>query len=196
MRESALLVSFLLEKYYNMLTILYGPSCVGKTTLIKHLISDYGWQSISCYLTRPLRPSDINRVYVAKKEFKRLEAGKFFHCVNHHFEALYGTPKNELVDSSKSNTSRFVLDFMLKNYLQLEQFEHEKIIIFPESIEKLKLQIEGANRSNRFEDILKDIEDNYSPEQLLFYKNNGFKVIINSFNDIKTTLEKLMEIHV
>lgn len=179
-----------------MLTILYGPSCVGKTTLIKHLISDYGWQSISCYLTRPLRSSDVGRVYVAEEEFKKLEEEKFFHCVNRHFEASYGTPKNELLNSSKSNTGRFVLDFMLKNYLQLEQFEHEKIIVLSESIEKLKLQVDEANRSNRFEDILKDIEENYSEEKLIFYKDNGFKIITNSFNNVNTTLEKLVEIHV
>jgi guanylate kinase len=179
-----------------MLTILYGPSCVGKTTLIKHLISDYGWQSISCYLTRSVRSSDIRRVPVTKEEFKKLEEENFFHCVNHHFEASYGTPKNELVDSSKSNTDRFVLDFMLKNYLQLEQFEHEKIIVLPESIEKLKLQVDGANRSNRFEDILKDIEENYCEEKLIFYKNNGFKIITSIFNNVNTTLEKLVEIHV
>lgn len=196
MRESVLLVSFLSEKCHDMLTILYGPSCVGKTTLIKHLISDYGWQSISCYLTRPLRSSDVGRVYVAEEEFKKLEEEKFFHCVNRHFEASYGTPKNELLNSSKSNTGRFVLDFMLKNYLQLEQFEHEKIIVLSESIEKLKLQVDEANRSNRFEDILKDIEENYSEEKLIFYKDNGFKIITNSFNNVNTTLEKLVEIHV
>ena len=143
-----------------MLTILYGPSCVGKTTLIKYLISDYGWQSISCYITRPVRLSDIHRVPVTKEEFKKLEEENFFHCVNHHFEASYGTPKNELVDSAKGGTDRFVLDFMLKNYLQLEPFEHKKIIVLPESLEKLELQIYISGRSNRLKDILEDIEEN------------------------------------
>lgn len=179
-----------------MLTILYGPSCVGKTTLIKHLISDYGWQSISCYITRPVRSSDIRRVSVTRKEFKKLEEENFFHCVNHHFEASYGTPKNELVDSAKSCADRFVLDFMLKNYFQLEPFEHKKIIVLPESIENLKLQIDGSDRSNRYESILKDIEENYSEEKLTFYKDNGFKILVTRFNNIAATLNDFMEIHI
>jgi guanylate kinase len=179
-----------------MLTIIYGPSCVGKTTLIRHLISDYGWQSISCYLTRPVRSSDIARVPLTKEEFKKLEEENFFHCVNHHFEASYGTPRNELIDSGRSNTNRFVLDFMLKNYLQLEPFEHEKIIILPESIENLKLQIDSADRSNRLEDILQDMEENYNEEKLTHYKSNGFKVLINSFGNVSATLKNIVEIQI
>lgn len=193
-RETVLLVSFLSEKCHDMLTILYGPSCVGKTTLIKHLISDYDWQSISCYLTRPLRPSDVGRVYVAEEEFKKLEEANFFHCVNRHFDASYGTPKNELLDSSKSNTDQFVLDFMLKNYLQLEPFEHKKIIVLPESLEKLKLQIDRSGRSNRSKDILEDIQENYSEEKLMSYKDNGFKILTSNFDNISDTLKGLMEI--
>ena len=178
-----------------MLTILYGPSCVGKTTLIKHLITDYGWQSISCYLTRHLRTSDIHRVPVTKEEFKKLKEENFFHCVNYHFETLYGTPKIELINSSKSGSAdRFVLDFMLKNYLQLEPFEHKKIIILPESIETLKLQIDRSGRSNRSDDILKDIEENYNEEKLMPYKDCGFKILTSSFDDVSATLQGLMEI--
>ncbi len=194
MRESFLLESFLSEKYHDMLTILYGPSCVGKTTLIKHLINDYHYKPISCYLTRPLRVGDVGRISVTKEEFKKLEKENFFHCVNHHFEASYGTPKNELVDSSKNDKDRFVLDFMLKKYLQLEPFEHKKIIILPESIEKLKIQIESSGRSNRLEYILEDIEENYSEEKLTSYKDNGFKVITSSFNNVSVTLKDLLEI--
>jgi guanylate kinase len=179
-----------------MLTILYGPSCVGKTTLIKHLITDYNWKPISCYLTRPIRVGDVGRIPVTKEEFKKLEEEDFFHCVNHHFEASYGTPKNELVDSAKSYADRFVLDFMLKNYFQLEPFEHKKIIVLPESIEKLKLQIDGSDRSNRYESILKDIEENYSEEKLTFYKDNGFKILVTRFDDIAATLQDFMEIHI
>jgi guanylate kinase len=196
MRESVLLESFLSEKYHDMLTILYGPSCVGKTTLIKHLINDYHWKPISCYLTRPLRVGDVGRIPVTKEEFEKLEKENFFHCVNHHFEASYGTPKNELVDSAQSHADRFVLDFMLKNYLQLEPFEHKKIIILPESIENLKLQIDGSDRSNRYESILKDIEENYSEEKLTFYKDNGFKILVTRYNDIAATLNDFMEIYI
>jgi guanylate kinase len=174
-----------------MLTILYGPSCVGKTTLINHLINDYNWKPIFCYLTRPVRVGDVGdvgRIRVTKEEFKKLEKENFFHCVNHHFETSYGTPKNELVDSAKSYADRFVLDFMLKNHLQLEPFEHKKIIVLPESIEKLKLQIDGSDRPNRYESILKDIEENYSEEKLTFYKDNGFKILVTRFNDIAATL--------
>ena len=85
---------------------------------------------------------------------------------------------------------------MLKNYFQLEPFEHKKIIVLPESIENLKLQIDGSDRSNRYESILKDIEENYSEEKLTFYKDNGFKILVTRFNNIAATLNDFMEIHI
>jgi guanylate kinase len=171
-----------------MLTVLYGPSCVGKTTLINRLITDYSWKPISCYLTRTIRPSDVGRVEITREKFQELENDEYFHCVNHHFETSYGTPKHELTNAENCKTNVYILDFMIKNYSQLEVFEHDKIIILPESLEKFKSQIETSGRSDRTKDILKDLEENYNEEKIMTYKNIGFKTIINKFNDIDATL--------
>lgn len=174
-----------------MLTVLYGPSCIGKTTLISRLVNGFNWKPISCYLTRTIRSTDVGRVEITRERFKELEGEEYFHCVNHHFETSYGTPKHELIKAENCKTDRYILDFMIKNYLQLNQFEHKKIIMLPECLEKFKLQIESSGRHDRTKDILRDIEEHYNEEKIMSYKNIGFEVLISKFNDVDATLSDL-----
>ena len=83
-----------------------GPSCSGKSTLLKNLD---GVIAIS-HTTRPIRPGEENGVdyfFISEDEFKRLESLNEFIEVNNIHGNLYGLTKNELL--RKLATGKLVL---------------------------------------------------------------------------------------
>jgi guanylate kinase len=175
-----------------MLTILYGTSCVGKTTLIKHLRDDYQWIPISCYLTRPLRASDVSRISITKEVFNCKDQEGHFFCKNAQFDTLYGTPVKELEIAIEDSNNNYILDFMIKNYEQFECLKHRKILMLPETEELLKLRIISTNRQERESEILTDFRENYNPDKILFYKNKGFEVFTFRNTCIEETLQEFL----
>ena len=177
-----------------MLTVLYGPSCVGKTTLINILVNRYQWKPINCYLTRDLRSDDVARISITPELFHEKEIRGEFQCVNHQFQSSYGTPRDELINATTISQDSYILDFMLKNYAQLEDLEHTKILILPETRDTLKSQIIAANRKDRESEILLDLDDNYSEEKILACIAKGFKILTVKYNCIDTNLKTFMEL--
>jgi guanylate kinase len=175
-----------------MLTVLYGTSCVGKTTLIRHLRDYYQWIPIPCYLTRSLRESDICRVSITQKIFNKRDREGYFFCVNHQFGTYYGTPKQEIVGAIKDLDNNYVLDFMIKNREQFECLEHRKILMIPETEELLRSRIISANRQDREREILADFRQNYNSDKVSFYMNKGFEVFTLTGDCIEENLQKFL----
>jgi guanylate kinase len=79
-----------------MLTILFGVSCVGKSTLIQKLRNHFGWLSIPTYMTRQLRIGETEKISVSHTDFIEMEHRNFFICVNNIYGNKYGTPRKEI----------------------------------------------------------------------------------------------------
>lgn len=174
-----------------MLVILYGVSCVGKTTVISELIKNHNWKPINCYLTRDIRSDDIARIKISKKEFIAFEKDKFFLAVNKHFDTWYGTPLNEIEHAVSSQEEIFVLDFMIGNRHQLASYDHKKVIIIPESEEQLATHVKKTNRLEREDEILNDYRKNYNTDQLVKYLSERFAVVTNYELNLRKTIESI-----
>ena len=177
-----------------MLIVLYGTSCIGKTTLIKYLIDNHQWIPISCYLTRPLRDSDIARITVTNKEFNAKDGAGYFSFVNQQYNVMYGTPEDELRIAANDLNNKYILDFMLKNSWQLENINHTRVIMLPETEEFLKSRISLANRQERLSEILIDFQENYNLEKVFLCEQKGFKILIVRNNSIESIFREFTEL--
>jgi len=175
-----------------MLTLLYGTSCIGKTTLIRHLRDNYQWTPIPCYLTRSLRESDICRVSITHEIFNKRDKEGYFFCTNHQFGTYYGTPKQEIVTAINDLSNNYVLDFMIKNHQQFECFNHRKILILPETEELLKSRIISASRHEREYESITDFRQNYNSAKVSFYINKGFEIFTVRDTCIEKNLQEFL----
>ena len=85
----------------NLLTILVGPTCSGKTTLINALLkTQSNLHTITTATTRPPREGETNGLdyyFLTEKEFKaKLKAGEFLETEQIHGKHWYGSPKAEV----------------------------------------------------------------------------------------------------
>lgn len=80
------------------LTVLAGPTAVGKGTVARRIVDKYGdvWISVSA-TTRPPRPGEVDGVdyfFVSDEEFSRmLQDGQFLEWATVHGTHRYGTPR-------------------------------------------------------------------------------------------------------
>jgi len=173
-----------------MLVILFGTSCVGKTTLIRGLIRKYNYNYVSCYTTRPPRENDIGRYSVTFDEFQRLASDNKFMLINNNFNYLYGTPLDE-IENAVYSKEFFVVDFMIKDQNSFDSFKCTKIVVVPENVTQLRKQIIAAGRLNRMDDILQDYAQNFNLEKIDSYRKRGFKIFQNTYDAINNNVKFL-----
>jgi len=141
-----------------MLILVFGVSCVGKTTIMNHLVEKYHWLFINTYTTRTLRKGEVAKIHVNKTEFENMKQNNNFLCVNEIFGNSYGTPQAE-IKNAISSAQYFIMDFPLARREQVfGDFYHISIVLVPENIEQLMQQIKETNRTERTSEILKDYE--------------------------------------
>ena len=97
-----------------MLVVFYGTSCVGKTTLMKHLCDNYGWKMISVYMTRPVRKGESQKIQVPVSKLIAGEANGDFLPLNQCYGNYYGTPTNELLLAENNKEHIWCLDFPIE----------------------------------------------------------------------------------
>ena len=180
-----------------MLVLLFGVSCVGKSTLINELIDGFGWRYIPTYMTRPLRKDEIGKVSISKSQFNELKVAGYFVTVNDLFGNLYGTPLREVREAVNDITSRWILDFPISRRHLLDNYPHIGIVVLPESIEQLTEQVRSVGREERLTDILEDYNRHYAhyQEQHRLQEPRTF-VIVNSRNkqtEAATRIQRLVE---
>ncbi len=163
-----------------MLVVLFGTSCVGRTTLIKGLVRDYGFNLVNWYTTRPVRKEDLGRFNVEIEEFQRLEAEKFFMLANKAHRYFYGMPYHEFIIAVNSN-DYYVVDFNIRDLNLVDSFICVKIIVLPEDENHLKTQIATAERLERTVDILADYKINFNPSKIQEYRQHNCLVFTNRF---------------
>jgi guanylate kinase len=132
----------------SRLTVLSGPSGVGKRTVIGALRRDYPhvWVSVSC-TTRAPRPGETEGVdyyFVDRDRFMKLvEAGELLE----HAEFagnLYGTPRQPMLDHLAAGTPT-ILEIELMGARQVRESMPDARFVFlaPPSIDVLIQRLEG-----------------------------------------------------
>lgn len=154
-----------------MFVLLIGPSGVGRSTIIRHLIDkDKSFQLVTCYTDRPLRKGEQDRVSITPQQFSDLEKNSMFLAVNHNFTNRYGTSKQAVIDILKQGKIP-ILDMQLKGVQTLTEYSDIllKIYIRPPSLNHLKERLYKDNRDN------KDIRLHEGIKELEMLEKNSFK---------------------
>ena len=141
----------------NVLIVLSGPSGVGKGTIANKLIEKNSniSLSISC-TTRAPRHHEINGkdyFFIEKHEFKdKIQNGGFLEY-SEHFENFYGTPKDFVLNSLKSND--VLLEIDVNGGLDVKKSFPEAVLIMitPPSLEEVRNRLikRGTESKNKIE---------------------------------------------
>ena len=157
----------------NIMVILSSPSGVGKTTLTKKIQQKYPKFKISVsHTTRKPRSNEVNGVdyhFVTHKEFKDLINNNKFYEYAKIFENYYGTLKQSVDTTIKSNDIIFDIDWQgTKKLSKFKNLNLIKIYLITENKEELKnrlvkrdqnTQIEVEKRYRSFDEDVKHWKD-------------------------------------
>ena len=134
----------------GVLTVISGPSGVGKGTVIKRLfeIEDNLYFSVSATTRKP-RPGEIDGVHYSfktKEEFEHdIETGEMLeHAVfNGNY---YGTPKSA-IEQKLSEGKDIILDIEIQGAKNVKKIMPEAALVYllPPSIEELERRLVGRN---------------------------------------------------
>ncbi len=174
-----------------MLVLLFGVSCVGKTSLIQDLKDSFGWLSISTYMTREIRLGETEKQSITNDRFVQMETEKHFICANEIFGNKYGTPKNEIEIAVKDQNKYWMLDFPISKRHLLKEYKYTPVVILALDKKQLIEQITKSNRLDRLEYILKEYDDHYQKYHDFTDKNNTDIVIINHTNELKENSQQI-----
>ena len=176
------------------LTVLTGPSGVGKGTIVKKILDNHSnvWLSISA-TTRQPRPGEIDGkhyLFLEKKNFQKMIDEHGFLEWASFSNNFYGTPKKIIKEKIKEGTN-VLLEIELQGARQIRKSFPEALQIFiePPSLFELEKRIRG--RGTESEDAIKDRLEIANKE--LMAKHEFDAVVIN--DDIYKTyreVERLM----
>ncbi len=146
-----------------VLVVISGPSGVGKTTIIKALLSrrDDVIFSVSC-TTRPKRPGEVHGrdyFFITEEEFKSMvEREEFLEWAEVH-GYLYGTPRR-FIDKAMKEGKNVLLDIDVQGAMKVMETFKEGVFIFiaPPSVKALEERL--RKRKTESEDkIRRRLED-------------------------------------
>ena len=134
----------------GVLTVISGPSGVGKGTVIKRLfeIEDNLYFSVSATTRKP-RPGEIDGVHYSfktKEEFEHdIETGEMLEHATFNGN-YYGTPKSA-IEKKLSEGKDIILDIEIQGAKNVKRLMPEAALVYilPPSIEELKKRLIGRN---------------------------------------------------
>ena len=134
----------------GVLTVISGPSGVGKGTIIKRLfeIEENLYFSVSATTRKP-RPGEIDGVHYSFKtveEFERdIKNGEMLEYATFNGN-YYGTPKSA-IEQKLSEGKDIVLDIEIQGARNVKKMMPEAVLVYllPPSIEELKRRLIGRN---------------------------------------------------
>ncbi|WBW72484.1 guanylate kinase Guk1 [Schizosaccharomyces osmophilus] len=155
--------------------VVFGPSGVGKSTLLKRLLSLHGDKlgfSVS-HTTRSPRSGEqegIDYHYVSKDEFRKLVAENKFVEWAEFSGNMYGTSIMAIKDLENGN-KKAILDIDLQGVLQVKKsaIKARYAFLAPPSIEQLEARLRGRGTESeesvllRLERALKEVEYSKQP---------------------------------
>ena len=142
-----------------MLVILLGPSGVGKSAVIKRLLSDYNWTPLISIVTRPSRVDDAYKVSVSDDSYNMLrDVGKLWSDVSLG-GYRYALLKSEVEQAIRSKDA-FVVDFSLDSWKQyFAGLNHFTIYLSAENRDVLVSRLKQDEREDRLESSIKSAEE-------------------------------------
>ena len=129
------------------LTVIAGPTAVGKGTVVRYLINQHPEISLSVSATtRPPRPEEVDGVhyhFLTKAEFEDLIAkNELLEYATVHQDHLYGTPKQPVLDALAAN-KQIILEIDVQGAMQVKESMPSANLIFlsPPSMEELERRL-------------------------------------------------------
>ena len=169
----------------NIMVILSSPSGVGKTTLTKKIQQKYPNFKISVsHTTRSPRSNEVDGVdyhFVSKDNFKKLIKDNKFYEYAKIFENYYGTLKQSVDTTIKSNDIIFDIDWQgTKKLSKFKNLNLIKIYLITENKEELKNRLVKRDQNTKIE-----VEKRYRSfdEDVKHWKDYDY-IVINKNLDI------------
>ncbi|RKX50515.1 MAG: guanylate kinase [Thermotogae bacterium] len=178
----------------GILFVVSGPSGVGKTSMIKSIISEMedAVFSVSC-TTRPKRPGEVDGedyFFVSEEEFKRMiEEDAFLEWARVH-GYLYGTPR-KFVEDTVNKGKDVILDIDVQGALSVKKKVEDAVYIFiaPPSMEDLRERLEKRKTEDK-EAMERRLEDARWELQLI--EEFDYLIInrdlVEAINDLKSIM--------
>ena len=138
------------------LIVISGFSGFGKGTVVKRLVSDYGYElSISATTRSPRTGEEHGRVYffMDKSEFENLiDYGGFIEWTQYD-ENYYGTPR-KFVEESLNQGKNIILEIEVMGAMKIKEQYPDALLIFisAPSIDSLRDRLRG--RGTEAEDVI------------------------------------------
>ena len=116
------------------LIVISGPTCAGKGTICRELLSRNNniWRSIS-YTSRPIRGNEVDGVdyyFVTKEEFEeKINNGEMLEYAQVHYNDYYGTPKSHIKEKLDQGID-VILEIDIQGAIQIKEKVSEAIFIF------------------------------------------------------------------
>ena len=139
-------------KNKGSLIVISGFSGVGKGTVVKRLISQYGYDlSISATTRSPREGEENGREYffMSRSEFENLiDYGGFIEWTQ-YVENYYGTPK-KYVEQSLNEGKNIILEIEVMGAMKIKEQYPDALLIFiaAPSISSLKARLAGRGTEN------------------------------------------------
>ena len=176
------------------LTVLTGPSGVGKGTIVKKILEHHNnvWLSISATTRRP-RLGEVegqHYFFLEKKEFKKIIMEKGFLEWASFSNNFYGTPK-KIVKEKIEKGINVLLEIELEGARQIRKSFPEALQIFlaPPDLSELEKRIRG--RGTETEDSIRD-RLAIANKELLAKKEFDAVVINRDIDKAFSEIERLM----
>lgn len=173
-----------------MLVLFFGPSCTGKTTVIRQLSSSYGWIIVPTETTRAVRPGETEKENIDLPEFEQKRLDGYYLCSNFLFDNWYGTPLSS-INSALNSIEPHLLDMPIQSrHTIFREIHHLGVVMLPESRNTLLAQIRSANREERIESIMNEYDSEYASLPVR-ESDSTLRCIPNYFGNIERTVDEV-----
>ena len=164
----------------NQLTVIAGPTAVGKGTVVSYILEHFPNVHLSVSATtRAPRPGEIdgkNYFFMSHEEFDQLIAdGQMLEYAIVHGENKYGTPKQPVVDALAQG-QQVILEIDIQGAEQIKAAMPEAKLIFiaPPSWDELVRRLKGRGTESESEQAVR-LET--AKQEMLAQQNFDYVVI-------------------
>lgn len=164
----------------NQLTVIAGPTAVGKGTVVNYILQNYPNVHLSVSATtRAPRPGEIdgkNYFFMTHEKFDQLiNDGQMLEYAVVHGENKYGTPKQPVVDALKQG-QLVILEIDIQGAEQIKAAMPEAKLIFiaPPSWDELVRRLKGRGTETETEQAVR-LET--AKQEMLAQQNFDYVVI-------------------